>query len=308
MNIENLRGFVTVAETLNFRSAAERLFLSQPGLSRQIAELEKELGMTLLERTTRSVRLTPAGEACLGSAESIVRIWDAMHGKALRADTSAASLRIGVYGARSAHYIAKTLERFRREYPAVDLQVKTAHHDALVEGLMSGNLDLACMIAPELTEVSQVERLVLSEEYPSVLLPLSHPLADQVSVPLEKLRGERLLAPSRQKSQYMYDSLCRIFTQAGVMPNIIGEEDNDATLVIRVLNGEALGLRPTDWRLSLEEPQWERPAGAIFVPLECDHTPFDRVAAWRKQNRNPALRQFLSILRKELHPYQKEDQ
>lgn len=304
MNIENLRGFVTVAETLNFRSAAEQLFLSQPGLSRQIAELEKELGVPLLERTTRSVHLTPAGEACLGSAQSITRMWDAMHSKVLQTGTSAASLRIGIYGVRSTHYVANVLERFRREYPAIDLQIKTGHHEVLTEGLISGDIDLVCMIAPDLAEVSGVEKLVLAEEYPSVLLPLSHPLANQASVSPAKLKGERFLVPSRQKSRHVHDSLCRIFTQVGIVPNIVGEEDNDATLVIRVLNGEALGLRPTDWRLSLEETQWERPAGAIFIPLECDHTPFDRVAVWRKQNKNPALRQFLSILREELslHP------
>lgn len=307
MNIENLRGFVTVAETLNFRSAAEQLFLSQPGLSRQIAELEKELGVPLLERTTRSVHLTPAGEACLGSAEGIVRMWDTMHSKVLQTGDSVVALRVGIYGARSTYYVAGVLERFRREYPAIDLQIKTGHHEALTEGLISGDIDLVCMIAPDLVEVPGVERLVLAEEYPSVLVPLGHPLANQPSVSLTKLKRERFLIPSRQKSRHVHDALCRIFAQAGIAPNIVGEEDNDATLVIRVLNGEALGLRPTDWRLSLEEPQWERPAGAIFVPLECDHTPFDRVTAWRKQNKSPALRQFLSILREELYPTQKAD-
>ena len=301
MNIENLRGFLTVAETLNFREAAEKLYLSQPALSRQIAELEKELGAELLKRTTRSVSLTPAGRECLPFATAIIGRWDAMHRSArLTAAGPAPSLKLGIYGGRTTHYLAAPMERFKAECPQVQLAITTDTADSLRVSLQSGGLDLVCMMSPALFGLPNLDRLVLSEEFPSAMLPLSHPLAGKRRIAPAELAGEKLIMHSRKKSVYMYRELERIFTNAGVIPNIVATEDNDAMLVMRVLAGEALGILPTDWRIVGPELHRDTPAGTALVHLDCDNRPFARVAAWRRDNKNPVVELFLGMLRESL--------
>ena len=297
MNIENLRGFITVAGTLNFRSAAEKLFLSQPALSRQIAELEKELGVSLLIRTTRSVCLTEAGKSCLESARSIIRAWDAMHSQV---KMEKGSLRLGVYASRTTYYIASAMERFRAEYPDVQMSVAGDTAQNLCDQLNSGEIDILCMMGPAITAMPDTEQLILSREYPSIMLPLTHPLAAREILSPKELKGEKFIMHSKRKSASMFEALTGIFTAAGVEPNVVDTEDNDAMIVMRVVSGEAIGLYPSDWRINMPASVREEPAGTVLIHLECDNAPFSRVAAWKTSNDNPARRAFTKILEEEL--------
>lgn len=301
MNLENLRGFLAVAETLNFRAAAERLFISQPALSRQIAELEKAMGVTLLNRTTRTVSLTPAGRESLPFASGIVARWDDMCRSArLAAAGAGASLKLGIYGNRTTHYIAPAIEQLKSECPQVQLSMVSDSADNLRRGVSSGGLDLVCMMAPVLSGIPNLNQLVLSEEFPSVMLPQNHPLADRELISPTELADERFIMHSRKKSIYMYNALIKVFTDVGVTPNVIGTEDNDALLVMRVVMGEAVGLYPSDWRIAVPTVHREIPAGTVLVHLDCDHRPFARVAAWKKDCKNPVVELFVSMIRNSL--------
>lgn len=297
MNIENLRGFMTVAQTLNFRSAAEKLFISQPTLSRQIAELEKELGAPLLVRTTRSVSLTDAGQDCLEGARGIIATWDAMHRLARK---ERGILRLGVYANRTTYYIASAMERFRAEHPELQIGVITDTAQNLCDKLNSGEIDLLCMMGPAITGMPDTERIVLAEEHPSVMLPLNHSLAGRSKIHPTELAGEKFLMHTPQKSSAMYEKLLEIFTSQGVTPTVAGTSDNDALLVTRIISGEAVGLFPSDWGVKGPAGFKDEPAGTVLVHLDCDNAAFARVAAWKKGNENPARIAFVRILQEEL--------
>lgn len=293
MNIENLRAFATVAETLNFHKAAEKLYLSQSALSRQIAELEKELGTPLFSRTTRSVKLTAAGEACIDSARGIVRAWDDLHAQAIRSGVQeGGSLRIGVYGARSLYYIIPTVERLRREYPEMEISVVRDEAELMYQKLLYGENDFIASIAPRLADDPMVERLVLVEEYPSVLLPKTHPLAGRERIWPKELEKESFVMHSKKKSSSMYEKLMEIFSKEGVEINVAAVEDDDKRGMMKVLMGEGIGLYPSMWP--------EVPQGMAMIPLECDNRPFARVVAWKKGKLNSARKLFLTVLREEL--------
>ena len=293
MNIENLRDFVTVAETLNFRKAAEILYLSQSALSRQILELEKELGTQLFSRTTRSVGLTAVGETCVEGAKEIIRGWDAMRAQAIRSDVrKAGRLRIGVYGARSLYYIIPAVERLRREYPEIEISVIRDEAELMYQKLLYGENDFISSIAPKLADDPTVEKLVLVEERPSVLLPQTHPLANRECVAPRELEKERFITHSKKKSSSMYDKLMEIFGKEGVAINVVAVEDNDKSGAMKILMGEGIGLYPSVWP--------EVPQGTVMIPLECDNRPFARVVAWKKGKLNGVRQLFLTVLREEL--------
>lgn len=239
LNIENLRAFATVAETLNFRKAAELLYLSQSALSRQITELEKEIGSPLFSRTTRSVSLTAAGEVCIENARGIVRAWDTMRDQVIRASVQeGGALQIGVYGARSLYYVIPSVERLRREYPELKISVVQDEAELMYQKLLYGENDFICALAPRLADDPTVERLVLMEEHPSVLLPQTHPLAHRERIAPGELAGERFITHSRKKSSSMYERLMDIFKQKGVEINVVAEEDHDGRGIMKVLMGE----------------------------------------------------------------------
>lgn len=149
MEIRNLRHFVAVADTLNFRVAGERLHLTQPALTRSIAALEQKLGVTLFHRDTRGVALTTHGAQLLQRARGVLTGADeftyAAH--ALRA-ASPRQVHVGVYGNGLAELTHPVLEAFCERYPSAEIQVRDADFARGIEPLISGEYDIAFLRAP----------------------------------------------------------------------------------------------------------------------------------------------------------------
>lgn len=152
MQLRQLEYFVAVAELLNFRKAAESLYVTQPLLSKQIAELEDEVGCPLLIRNTRSVALTPAGEAMLLEARSLLRHAGTVISVVRRAATSSGvsgTLRIGHEEAFDRMFISNALSSLRSLYPAIEPRLARAHVDRIRSDLRSDDLDLGLVTLPD---------------------------------------------------------------------------------------------------------------------------------------------------------------
>lgn len=178
MDFEALRCFITVAETLNFRRASEQLFLSQPALSRKIAELEKALGAALLERDTRNVRLTPAGRACLGHARRILQDCAAMQAQV--ADIRRGimgELMIGYHGRGNVPYLSAAIGRCMAQYPQIRINAALLETERLRQDLLAEEIDGVMILAPCIWDLQEMEHICHREGAPSVLLPAGHPLA-----------------------------------------------------------------------------------------------------------------------------------
>ncbi|APU13578.1 MULTISPECIES: LysR family transcriptional regulator [Actinoalloteichus] len=186
-----LRYFVAVAEHLNFTRAAEQLFISQPALSRQIRQLETELRTPLLERTSREVRLTPAGEELLPAARRLITDWQTAQ-RAARTVAAAASqvLRIGFVATGAGPLTTRARTLFAGRHPEVTVEPKRFDWGGEVAALRDGLVDVAFLWLPADTTGLRVE--VIAEERRMVALARDHRLAAQPDVSILDLNPEPL--------------------------------------------------------------------------------------------------------------------
>jgi DNA-binding transcriptional LysR family regulator len=191
------RYFITVADLGSFTRAATTLNVSQPALSAQIRELERQLGFALFKRTSRSVRLTREGNAFLGNARRIVLETEFINQKAREIRTN--QLRIGV-----AHYTNLIPERllltdgFLRNHNRIQVSFVPQSHGRLYEALARSDIDIAITLEPspdnersavEAGIVDEFERCVVAQRELGLLIPIEHPLAEHGSTPIERLSG-----------------------------------------------------------------------------------------------------------------------
>ncbi|MFF5495196.1 LysR substrate-binding domain-containing protein [Streptomyces aquilus] len=191
-SLAQLRAFVAVAEHLHFRDAAAAIGMSQPALSGAVAALEETLGVTLLERTTRKVLLSPAGERLAVRARAVLEEVGALmeEAEAVRAPFTGV-LRLGVIPTVAPYLLPTVLKLVHDRYPHLDLQVHEEQTASLIDGLTTGRLDLLLLAVP--LGVPGVVELPLFDEDFVLVTPLGHPLGGREGVPREALKELNLL-------------------------------------------------------------------------------------------------------------------
>ncbi|OIJ66588.1 LysR family transcriptional regulator [Streptomyces mangrovisoli] len=190
MELRHLQHFVAVAEDQHFTRAAERLMVSQSGLSASVRALEKELGTPLFVRTTRRVTLTGAGRALLTEAERILAQVRAAH-EAVAAVQGVlrGTLALGTEQCIAGVDVAGLLAAFRRRHPDVEIRLRQAGSGALTEEVAAGRLDLAFAYRTR-GDIDQLRSVALTGEPAIVLCHPGHPLAAAAAVAVEELGGE----------------------------------------------------------------------------------------------------------------------
>src|SRR3954447_17635050 len=206
MELRHLRYFVAVAEELHFRRAADRLHIAQPAVSEQIRNLERELGVQLLERTQRSVTLTPPGAALLVEARRVLRLAE----DALRATRQAeegvhARLRIARPPDVLPAAVPRALRRFTAGPPEVDFSVEQLDPRAAIEGVRNNLLDVAitCLPAP----VAGLAVTPIDEDGVVVALPEPPPGFARRASPMEQLDGSTPIMLPRAATPPFYDGV-----------------------------------------------------------------------------------------------------
>jgi LysR family hydrogen peroxide-inducible transcriptional activator len=192
MNLRDLKYIIAVAETRHFGRAAERCFVSQPTLSGQIKKLEEELGVTLFERTNRSVEITPVGSAVLNHARLILEQADLIQQLArAQRDPLAGPLRIGVIPTLSPYLIPLILPPLKKRYPQLKLVLSEELTDTLLERLRNHEIDAALLATP--VEEQEFASLPLFDEPFWIAYPSKHPFYTRERITLRDLRNENLL-------------------------------------------------------------------------------------------------------------------
>ncbi|MEU7008030.1 LysR substrate-binding domain-containing protein [Streptomyces sp. NPDC046332] len=191
-SLSQLRAFAAVAEHLHFRDAAAAIGMSQPALSGAVSALEEALGVQLLERTTRKVLLSPAGERLAVRARGVL---DAVSELMEEAEAAQAPftgvLRLGVIPTVAPYLLPTVLGLVHERYPELDLQVHEEQTSSLLEGLAAGRLDLLLLAVP--LGVPGVTELPLFDEDFVLVTPRGHELADRDGIPREALKELNLL-------------------------------------------------------------------------------------------------------------------
>lgn len=152
MQLRQLQYFVAVAEQLNFRKAAERLYVTQPLLSKQISELEDEIGYPLFIRNTRSVSLTPAGEVMLSEANKLIRQADSLLfsvQNAAKYGNDYGILHVGYEESFSQHMLAQILNQLRMEYPGIEVNIQRFTSNEIKKALQEGIIDIGFIFLPD---------------------------------------------------------------------------------------------------------------------------------------------------------------
>ncbi|WP_229713573.1 LysR substrate-binding domain-containing protein [Streptomyces fuscichromogenes] len=191
-SLAQLRAFAAVAEHLHFRDAAAAIGMSQPALSGSVAALEETLGVTLLERTTRKVLLSPAGARLAVRARAVLDEVQALlaEAEAVRAPFTGV-LRLGVIPTVAPYLLPTVLGLVHDRYPDLDLQVHEEQTASLLDGLTAGRLDLLLLAVP--LGIPGVVELPLFDEDFVLVTPLGHPLGGRSGIAREALRELNLL-------------------------------------------------------------------------------------------------------------------
>lgn len=285
VELSQVRCFVAVAEELHFSRAAERLNMTQPPLSRQIRLLEHQVGTQLLERTSRSVRLTAAGKAFFPEAVRILRMAEEAAATARRvAKGENGSLAIGFTAAFGYEVMPEMTRLLREAAPGISLTLKELVSSAQLEALDSGKLDVG-LLRPH-PEHGELETISLSRE--SLLLAIPEQEADlwPEEPTLQCLHGRPFLMYSPYEAQYFYQLLNTLFDAEGVKPEIIEYISQIHTMLALVSSGLGVALIPdAAQRLRFDGVVLRR---VLTTPEE----PVEKVCSFRRDNDNPILEVF----------------
>jgi DNA-binding transcriptional LysR family regulator len=292
--LSQLRCFAAVAEELHFGRAAARLNMTQPPLSRQIQILEHALGVGLFERTSRSVRLTPAGHAFLTEARHLLQLAEGAGLAAKRvARGEAGSVTIGLTAATSYGFLPRLIAFARSEMPKVDLVLREMVTADQMEALASSRIDLGLVRLP--IDRRGVEAVCVAREPLLVAIPKGHRLASGREPTLEDLDRQPLVMYSPVEGRYFYDLLAGLFQAAKVSPNYVQYISQTHTILALVSAGIGLAVVPEAARnLHFE--------GAVLRPLRTDDVRAASIAelylVWRRHNPNPAAKVFHELILK----------
>lgn len=283
MDLRHIRYFLAVAEELHFGRAARRLHIAQPPLSRQIQDLEGELGVSLFVRDRRHVALTPAGEAFREEARRLLAdVGEAVERARRAARGEIGRLRIGYVPSVAMTRFPDILRAYRRRFPRVDLTVEEMSPARQVERLLADRLDVGFARGPLLEPALQVQGWW--EEPLVVALPRSHPLARRRRLPMSALAREPFIVPARARGPGIHDQVLALCRDAGFSPRVVHEGSQlDAQLLVAA--GVGVAIVPCSHR-GLHR------AGVVLRAL-AERPVTQMVMAWRKTDSSPALAELV---------------
>jgi DNA-binding transcriptional LysR family regulator len=241
MELRHLRYFVAVAEALNFTKAATRLHVAQPALSRQVSDLEEELGVDLLKRTSHGVLLTEEGKLFLAEARGLLKGADESIAKVRAlARGEFGELQIGYVPPLDLHILPRALAEFQKTTPGVKVALHDLGTDELCPELGNGTLHLALMMQPTDESTIGIEFEEVGRYPFFVAMTCGHPLSWMKTISLETLTRQPLAVLDRRRNSEFHRILHRIF--ALLRPNIAAESDSMNSLITEINVGKCVAV------------------------------------------------------------------
>lgn len=283
MEIKELRCFARVAATLNFNRAAEMLNMSQPVVTKTIAQLEHKLGVKLFERTTRRVSLTAAGVVLRREAEGLLSHLDEVQ-RAVRHAIAEESRRfaIGVTPLAMQTVFPAVIRRFRATHPDIEVVIHELPTDAQVKELLSAEIDAAFLLMPAEDPALDVREIHC--EQMRLAIPTSHPLLrslGNVPMPLSGFAGETFVIPARAQNPGVHDEIIRACAVSGFRPRLKDCTEGQSCLAyVEAGMGVSFVTNRVDYAAAqdMKIVDLEDPAPVLSVAL-----------AWRRDDPSPLL-------------------
>ncbi|MBS9523411.1 LysR family transcriptional regulator [Litoribacter alkaliphilus] len=286
MEIRQLQYFVVLAEELHFNRAAEKLHIVQPALSKQLQQLEQELGVRLMNRTKRKVELTEAGVYFFHEAKDILHRLDKLKNQThLVQSGEKGELKIGYVGSCIHTFLPDLLTSLNANFPQIQTYLNEMTSSAQLAALENGDLDVAFVRNP-IPSPEMGERLVFSETF-SLVLPHHHPAPDPPN--LSELKTEKFILPPKTDGDLYYKVQLSICEDAGFLPDIAHETVHGHTVLSLVDHGLGITFLPTSFQKVTN-------VNVKFIELKQIPQRAEITAVWFKNNPNPSLRKFVELL------------
>ena len=288
MELRHLRYFVAIGEEQHYGRAARRLRVAQPALSRQIQDLEKEIGFELFERLPRGVKLSAAGKLFL---EDVRRILLEVNEAAVRAGRVAlgqsGTLRVGfTENASWRGVVPQSFRQFRELHPDAKLQLQPSSSLEQLDAIRSGRLDTGFVFNVPKTD-PELDLLPVAVQQIELAAPKGHPLTKLKRLRLRDLADETFVWFPRRESPGLYDRLMHECFRGGLQsPRIVQEGLNEATILSLVANGLGVG-----WVLGTA--RWRCPKGVVIMSVVDLKLPQPLALVWRRDNTSPLLASFI---------------
>lgn len=291
MELRHLKYFIAVAELENVTRAARKLHVSQPGLSRQIRDLEDELGFTLLERSAKSVRLTEAGRVFLGEAKGVLeRVEAAVSAARSAARGEAGEIHVGYAPSPTVELLPCALHAFQNTAPGVRVHLHDLSTEEMLTGLNEGRLHLCLMVKPGAKAMRGLTFELLREYSICVAVPPGHPFAGQRRVKLTQLTGETLVAFSRADYPEYHQMLGEMLASLKDKPRVREEHSSGSSLIAAAEAGRGLAIVPSCMGMLVGGRLVLRPLTPAPQPLQVG-------AAYVPNGLTQAARKFLGAAR-----------
>ena len=283
MDFDALRSFLAVAETLSFTTAAGQMGISQPALSNRIQELERELGVSLFQRSTRRVNLTEAGTVFLPEARRLIAEMDNVKS---RFETSLRGgqrpLRFGISRTAIRRRLLRRLARFSRQHDSIDFKHRVDSYWSILDQVKRGILDAACVMTPTPVPTSVASELLTSEIL-CLIVSRKHALATNIDgpIPLSILAGETLLLLPEHPHEPIQEHFCQTLeTQRVPIQKQLVEAPSLTTLLTAVSLGQGVTILPS--------------AILTLCPMDCQIVPLPEMTAnryliWNAKQAPPLL-------------------
>jgi DNA-binding transcriptional LysR family regulator len=289
MELRHLRYFVAVASELSFSRAAETLLIAQPALSTQIADLEREIGTSLLFRNKRVVRLTAAGAIFLEESRAILAAADSAKERALRASRGeVGELRIGFFAAPIMYILPDLIRGYRAAFPSVAIRMHELTPDRQLTAMVREEIDIG-FTRPLPPGHSDLAVQTLFRERFYAVVAETHPLATRRRIKLSELAREAFVLLERRVAVGLYDHIISACRAAAFSPTVNHAPDLMATVLTLVAAEQGVSLVPEGVR-NLRSQQ------VVFIPISPAMDPIPLVMCWRKGGTRPAADAFRNLV------------
>ncbi|MEO0571191.1 MAG: LysR family transcriptional regulator [Bacteroidota bacterium] len=280
--------FLTVAEELHFRRAAERLFISQPGLSNQIKQMEELLGVELFIRDKKKVVLTPAGRFLKQEVEFILsQLQNVKKQVKLIGEGSLGEVRIGFLGSAMQNVIPNLLLKLQAESPDIQTSLEELSNRAQIQSLIKGQLDLGFVRLGEVPD--SLESRPVFEDTFSLVLPMDSQIDTSNFKGMHQVANKSFILFSKEYSPLYFDTVMSICKEAGFQPYVSHKSVHAHTIFRLVENGLGIAIVPTSLKYGFQ-------MGVKFIELKKIRQRAVLSVVWNKENRNPVLKNCVELL------------
>ncbi|MDX1364652.1 LysR family transcriptional regulator [Arenibacter latericius] len=288
IELRHFKYFLAVAEELHYRKAAEKLNISQPGLSRQIKQMEEILEVDLFVRSKKKVTLTAAGEYLKGEVEFILNHLEVTK-KQLKyvSQGDFGEVRIGFLGSAMQELIPKLLINLKDKFPGIRTSLEEVSNNAQINALLKDRLDMGFVRLSRVPDGFNIKPVY--EDTFSVVLPEHYPLSSQNFKDVGQLSKENFILFSQDYSPLYYDTIMSICEDAGFTPKVSHKSVHAHTIFKLVENNLGVAIVPTSLQYGFQMK-------VKFIELK--NIPQKAVLSmvWKEDNRNPALRHCVNLL------------